>query len=953
MKLKLLPIALLAVVGFTLAGCTPEASSTSQPPVTTTTTEEPPSTTTTTDPGPSVTKFEISNKADLTAEWHVEDADRLIRFDIEPAANPQVLINNGELVITSSNTGVVSVLSANLHAVAAGQATITATYAGLTDTVEITVLEKVVTPAMKIAALRDAITAEEIVKEDEVVVNGIISSYFESPDHTYAGAYIQDGPDAISLYAGSISKDFEALGLKLGDKVRVEGALDIYNGLEQIKPTAITLVEDDTLQDPQILEVTDFSKFNKTDLAQQSGRLVKVTNVPYIGLAKGSEISIDDTSGHHYTVNFGTAEHTIPYYVNYHAGKNARNNIAGILRSLEAGDTVDLYGVISWYNAPQISPVYMSGRDAGDCIVPTTALDTPTAVSIDTTDPVYIDVNTEFSATVTPSGANQAVLWSVDDTTVAEVDQYTGIVKGLKEGTVNLTATSRANSSVKVSKALTVTAEPVDPDAPIMMTTPVAGQYIAGMLNTTNNTTYYMIGGLTDPNNAYYATSTNPNEAMYVTLAASGDGWTMQLANGKYIAVEDGTKYNNPIESDTPFVWTWNSEYNTFTAIVDSTRTNDDGSLQYPDGREIFLGTYGTFGTIGVCDEYRFEDGNYPLHLYSYTIVDEPVDPNAPVVMETPVAGQYIGGLTANDGKNYYVNGETTGSHNNYLDTDANANNAMYITLAASGEGWTMQFASGKYIGIGDGDEFNNIVLQDEAFVWTWNSEYQTFTATVTSTATDEDTGEVSYPDGREVYMGTYSTFTTISRSDTSYMGGNGQCYFHLYTYTIVDEPTPEPTPSELMATLDFSEVEQNQTVLTVETLQTILNSSLTVVDGKTLTVAVSSTANIYAGNGTGGYFANQGGFLKAGTGSKNGSIVLNLSSEIVRVEIDCVKWNDSSSDEVTVNGVTLDVPAYENETFGTLGFNLSATTQLEITTAKRCFIKAIRVYCATTTVSE
>ena len=164
---------------------------------------------------------------------------------------------------------------------------------------------------------------------------------------------------------------------------------------------------------------------------------------------------------------------------------------------------------------------------------------------------------------------------------------------------------------------------------------------------------------------------------------------------------------------------------------------------------------------------------------------------------------------------------------------------------------------------------------------------------------------------------------------------------------------TPEPTPSELMATLDFSEVEQNQTVLTVETLQTILNSSLTVVDGKTLTVTVSSTANIYAGNGNGGYFANQGGFLKTGTGSKNGSIVLNLSSEIVRVEIDCVKWNDSSSDEVTVNGVTLDVPAYENETFGTLGFNLSATTQLEITTAKRCFIKAIRVYCATTTVSE
>lgn len=782
MKLKLLPIALLAVVGFTLAGCTPEASSTSQPHVTTTTTEEPPSTTTTTDPGPSVTKFEISNKADLTAEWHVEDADRLIRFDIEPAANPQVLINNGELVITSSNTGVVSVLSANLHAVAAGQATITATYAGLTDTVEITVLEKVVTPAMEISALRDAITAEEIVKEDEVVVNGIISSYFESPDHLYAGAYIQDGPDAISLYAGSISKDFEALGLKLGDKVRVEGALDIYNGLEQIKPTSITLVEDDTLKQPEILEITDLSKFNKTDLAQQSGRLIKVTNVPYIGLADGSEISIDDTSGNHYTVNFGTAENTVPYYVNYHAGKNARNNIAGILRSLEAGDTVDLYGVIGWYNGPQISPVYMSGRDAGDCIVPTTALDTPTAVTIDTTDPVYIDVNTEFSATVTPSGANQAVLWSVDDTTVVEVDQYTGVVKGLKEGTVNLTATSRANSSVKVSKALTVTAEPVDPDAPIMMETPVAGQYIAGMLNTTTNTEYYMIGGLSDN---YYATSTNPNEAMYVTLAASGDGWTMQLANGKYIAVEDGTKYNNPIESDTAFVWTWNSEYHTFTAIVDSTRTNDDGSLKYPDGREIFLGTYGTYGTIGVCDEYRFEDGNYPLHLYSYTIVEEPVG-EEPVAVETPVAGQYIVGFSNGTNK-YYLTGKMDGY---YLGTSENPNDATYITVASSGEGWTLQIEDLNYIGAVVSGTHLNAVFQEQAFVWTWDATNKAFTASL-----DADT---------TVFLGGRGKFSTVGVYETSNFGDSEYYTCGLYSYTKVEEPEPVLPDGAVTKTIAF-----------------------------------------------------------------------------------------------------------------------------------------------------
>lgn len=179
----------------------------------------------------------------------------------------------------------------------------------------------------------------------------------------------------------------------------------------------------------------------------------------------------------------------------------------------------------------------------------------------------------------------------------------------------------------------------------------------------------YKLGKTKENDNIQYLTTdTNPNNAMYITLAASSDGWTMQFENGKYIAVEDNTNYNKPIESDTPFVWTWNSKYHTFTATVKSTRKNDDGSLKYPDGRKIFLGTYeGTYGTISVCDEYRFEEGNYPLHLYSYTKVEASVDPDAPVVMETPVAGKYIGGLTANDGKNYYANGKVDALKYYYL----------------------------------------------------------------------------------------------------------------------------------------------------------------------------------------------------------------------------------------------------------------------------------------------
>lgn len=85
----------------------------------------------------------ISNKEDLTAEWHVGDADRSVELDLTPRCNILEALSDGRLTITSSNTDAVVVLGRGLQAIGAGEATITINYLGVEDSVDITVLDMV------------------------------------------------------------------------------------------------------------------------------------------------------------------------------------------------------------------------------------------------------------------------------------------------------------------------------------------------------------------------------------------------------------------------------------------------------------------------------------------------------------------------------------------------------------------------------------------------------------------------------------------------------------------------------------------------------------------------------------------------------------------------------------------------------------------------------------------
>ena len=73
---------------------------------------------------------------------------------------------------------------------------------------------------------------------------------------------------------------------------------------------------------------------------------------------------------------------------------------------------------------------------------------------------IQVKKTVQLKATVTPSNANQEVTWKSSDSKIATVDEN-GLVTGVKAGTVDITATSKENSSLKATCKVTVENIPV------------------------------------------------------------------------------------------------------------------------------------------------------------------------------------------------------------------------------------------------------------------------------------------------------------------------------------------------------------------------------------------------------------------------------------------------------------------------------------------------------------
>ena len=196
-----------------------------------------------------LTSLTIANKDALTAEWRVADSDRQVSITADPATfDISKALDEGTLTITSSNIGVVTVMGRYLHAVAAGETTITVQCGEIKDSVNITVLPRLemttVTVAEALAAEKGAVLA---VKGEVVQVSS-------------KGFFVADTSGIIYVYK-ALDETY-----KLGDTVNVQGAIDEYSHIKQITSTNYKIEESSTEVDAGLV----FTEYTGAELEKLS-----------------------------------------------------------------------------------------------------------------------------------------------------------------------------------------------------------------------------------------------------------------------------------------------------------------------------------------------------------------------------------------------------------------------------------------------------------------------------------------------------------------------------------------------------------------------------------------------------------------------------------------------------------------------------------------------------------
>lgn len=208
---------------------------------------------------------------------------------------------------------------------------------------------------------------------DTVSFYGYVTGTFEpNNSHLYSGVWVQDGDDAIQLYANKLGTVWFVNELAVGDLVHVVGYGSGYNGLLEVKPSIVDKMQPGEVASigaPTTITLNNADNWSATELLHKDSNLVQFNNLVYKSGTAG-------TVGAHWTLTFegtkadGTTKVNVTVYVNYHIGTTAQQAIKDMMSTWTAGvTTIDLAGVISWYNNPQIVPVFLNGKTPAECIV--------------------------------------------------------------------------------------------------------------------------------------------------------------------------------------------------------------------------------------------------------------------------------------------------------------------------------------------------------------------------------------------------------------------------------------------------------------------------------------------------------------------------------------------------------------------------------------------------------
>ena len=315
--------------------------------------------------------------------------------------------------------------------------------------------------------------------------------------------------------------------------------------------------------------------------------------------------------------------------------------------------------------------------------------------------------------------------------------------------TLTATVTS-GNKSESVNLKYYIPGTPAKASGPVFLDAPEAGaSYKFALVQAERGETLYFTGEMSG---YYLATSTNVLDAVNVTVEEVDGGYRMFfLKEGVKTYIDIVPRDDNPgkvnviLTEEPTAVFVWDAERKTMTAAVGE--------------NTWYLGTYGTYNTISASNVSYIEDvskigvSQFPATFATYTF--------DVAAVETLTAGaSYKFFLTqAELGKTLYFTGEMSGY---YLATSEDPLAGVDVTVEEVEGGYRLFFVKAgvkTYIDIVPRDDnpgkVNIILTEEPTAVYTWDAERKTMTAAV---------GENTW------YMGTYSTYNTISASNVSYI---------------------------------------------------------------------------------------------------------------------------------------------------------------------------------------
>ena len=347
--------------------------------------------------------------------------------------------------------------------------------------------------------------------------------------------------------------------------------------------------------------------------------------------------------------------------------------------------------------------------------------------------------------------------------------------------------------------------EPDTPDTPDVpsgslgvVTNPVEGvAYKLGLNQTEKGAVYYFTGAMS----GYYgATDTSVDNAVDMYVEVVSGGYKLYFNNGskQYIKLEQsGTHYNFTFGA-TGSVFTLDTDLNAFCA---------------PCGDSIcYMGTYGTYVTVGCLTEEKLKEGDYIARLYGAEgetpdTPDVPVEPDEPDTPDTPDEPDYddeidttipylLGMIQENISTEdvYFLDG---GMNGYYMTTTTDEEEAIWVYLEKTNGGYYLyaldEDDAKVYINmVVSGTHVNGVYEYTASTVYNYDWDLYTLVAEVNN----------------DIYaFGTRNdkTYTTMGPVKVSYNGFHADLYYftdegdceHEYESVVID-----PTCGEEGATV-------------------------------------------------------------------------------------------------------------------------------------------------------